>query len=401
MTDRGSILISGAGITGPTLAFWLHRHGWRTTVLERAAGLRASGQNVDVRGAGRQVARLMGLEDRIARAGTGEVGTRFVDRRGRTVAEFPAGTGDSDGATAELEILRGELVRLLAEQTTGTTEYVYGDRITAVQEDDDGVTVSFARARARRFDLVLIAEGMRSRTRELIFGDTVRVRDLGQYTGYGTIPRTADDDRWWRWCIAGRGRAVMLRPDNLGTTRATLSFLAPPAGYEDLDPGGQIEVLRDTFADAGWQSRRILDAFAADPGDFYLQRTAQVYADSWSRGRVALVGDAAHCASPVSGMGTSLSLTGAYVLAGEIATRPDHREAFRSYETLLRPYVARAQKLPPGAPRIANPMTGPGVRLLQAGLRVAASRPARRLGGGAFTPPADGFTVPLYPARVS
>jgi 2-polyprenyl-6-methoxyphenol hydroxylase-like FAD-dependent oxidoreductase len=400
MTDHGSILISGAGITGPALAYWLHRYGWRTTVLERAAGLRASGQNIDVRGAGRQVARLMGLEDAIARAGTGELGTRFVDRAGRTVAEFPAGTGDSDGATAELEILRGELVRLLVEKTTGATEYVYDDQITAVHEDDHGVTVSFARAPARRFDLVLVAEGMRSRTRRLIFGDTVRLRDLGQYTGYGTIPRTPDDDRWWRWCIAGRGRAVMLRPDNLGTTRASLSFLAPPSGYEDLGPADQIEVLRDAFAGAGWQSRRVLDAFAADHGDFYLQRTAQVHAESWSRGRVALVGDAAYCASPISGMGTSLSLTGAYVLAGEIATRGDHREAFRSYEALLRPYVATAQKLPPGAPRIANPMTGPGAAVLRTALRVAGSGPARRLAERFFTPPADEFTVPRYPARV-
>jgi 2-polyprenyl-6-methoxyphenol hydroxylase-like FAD-dependent oxidoreductase len=400
MTDHGSILISGAGVAGPALAYWLHRYGWRTTVLERAPELRASGQNVDVRGAGRQVARLMGLEGEIARAGTGEVGTRFVDRRGRTVAEFPAGTGDSDGATAELEILRGELVRLLVEQTTGTTEYVYGDQITALDEDDDAVTVSFAQAPARRFDLVLIAEGMRSRTRRLLFGDTVRLRDLGQYTGYGTIPRTDGDDQWWRWCIADRGRAVMLRPDNLGTTRATLSFLAPPSEYEDLDAERQIAVLRAAFADAGWESGRILDAFAADSSDFYLQRTAQVYAESWSRGRVALVGDAAYCASPISGMGTSLSLTGAYVLAGEIGTRRDHREAFRSYEALLRPYVAKAQKLPPGAPRVANPMTGLGVRVLEAGLRVAGSGPARKLGSKLFTPPADEFTVPRYPARV-
>ena len=400
MSAHGSVLISGAGITGPALAYWLHRYGWRPTIVERAPALRASGQNVDVRGAGRQVSRLMGLEDRIARAGTGEVGTRFVDRRGRTVAEFPAGTGDSDGATAEREILRGDLVRLLVEQTTGGTEYVFNDQITGVDEDDHGVAVSFAKGPARRFDLVVIAEGIRSRTRRLVFGDTVRLRDLGQYIGYGTIPRTADDDRWWRWCIAGRGRAVMLRPDNVGTTRASLAVLAPPSGCEDLSAHRQVEVLRGAFADVGWQAGRILDGFMADPSDFYLERVAREHAESWSRGRVALVGDAAYCASPISGMGTSLSLTGAYVLAGEIAPRRDHREAFRSYETLMRPYVAKAQKLPPGAPRIANPTTGLGVRALQAGLRVAASRPARQLGSTLFTPPADEFTVPQYPARV-
>lgn len=112
MNDRRSILISGAGIAGVALAYWLERFGMSATVLERAESLRASGQNVDVRGAGRQVVRRMGLEERIARAGTGEVGTRFVDQQGRTIAEFPAGSGDSDGATAELEILRARPCRM-------------------------------------------------------------------------------------------------------------------------------------------------------------------------------------------------------------------------------------------------------------------------------------------------
>jgi 2-polyprenyl-6-methoxyphenol hydroxylase-like FAD-dependent oxidoreductase len=144
MTTRGSILISGAGVCGPTLAYWLRKYGWETTVLERAAALRTAGQNVDVRGAGRLVARRMGIEDQIRQAGTGEVGTRFVDGRGRAIAEFPAGTGDSDGATAELEILRGQLVRLLVELTEDGVEYLYGDHIEGVRQDDAGVTVTGA-----------------------------------------------------------------------------------------------------------------------------------------------------------------------------------------------------------------------------------------------------------------
>lgn len=399
MTTRGSVLISGAGVAGATAAYWLHRYGWDVTVLERAPALRASGQNIDVRGAGRQVARHMGIEQRIARAGTGEAGTRFVDGRGRPIAEFPAGTGDSDGATAELEILRGELVALLAGLTGDSVEYVYGDYITDVAADDEGVTVSLAGAPQRRFDLLVIAEGIRSRTRRLVFGDEVRLRDLGQYTAYGTIPRLPDDDAWWRWHSAPGGRAVTLRPDNVGTTRATLSYMTPPLGHENLDAGRQIEVLRKTFADVGWQTPRILAALTANHDDFYLDRVGQVHAPSWSRGRVALLGDAAYCASPISGMGTSLSLTGAYLLAGELSRHDDPVAGLRSYESVMRPYATKAQKLAPGAPRIANPDSRAGVRALNTALRIAASRPVRALGGRLFTPPADEIVLPAYAGR--
>jgi 2-polyprenyl-6-methoxyphenol hydroxylase-like FAD-dependent oxidoreductase len=188
----------------------------------------------------------------------------------------------------------------------------------------------------------------------------------------------------------------MLRPDNVGTTRASLSFLSERRGYEDLDRARQVRVLRATFADAKWQAARILDAFAQESSDLYMQRTAQVHASFWSLGRVVLVGDAAYCASPISGMGTSLALTGAYVLAGELATRSDHRSAFAAYETLLRPYVDKAQKLPPGAPGIANPVSSLGVHTLHAFLRLAASKPLRAVGSKLFTPPADAFRLPDY-----
>lgn len=398
MTARGSVLISGAGVAGTAAAFWLHRYGWDVTVLERAPALRASGQNVDVRGAGRQVARHMGIEQRIAQAGTGEAGTRFVDERGRAIAEFPAGTGDSDGATAELEILRGDLVALLAGLAADKVEYVYGNHIADVAPDDDGVTVSFADGPQRRFDLLVIAEGIRSRSRRLVFGDEVRLRDLGQYTAYGTIPRQADDDDWWRWHAVPGGRAVMLRPDNVGTTRATLCYMTPPLGHEDLDAGRQIEALRETFADVRWQAPRILDALAENHDDFYLDRVGQVHAPSWSRGRIALLGDAAYCASPISGMGTSLSLTGAYLLAGELSRHSEPDAGLRSYESLMRPYATKGQKLAPGAPRIANPDSRAGVRTLNAALRLAASRPMRALGARLFTPPADDIDLPRYAA---
>ena len=403
------VLISGASIAGPALAFWLNRYGWSTTIVERAPSLRTGGQNVDVRGAGREVGRRMGLEDDIRAATTGEVGTRFLGRGGRTVAEFPAGTSDSGGATAELEILRGDLAALLVSRTSGETEYRFGDRVTGIADGTDGdgatgtappgVVVSFEHGPDERFDLVVAADGIGSSTRRLVFGDEPEIRSLGLETSYATIPRTAADDDWWRWYNAAGGRSITLRPDSHGTIRAAMSFVTERTragvGAERRTVDEQRARLRRIFGDAGWEAHRVLDGFdQAD--DLYFESIGQVRAPRWSSGRVVLLGDAAFCASPVSGMGTSLSITGAYVLAGELAAHVDHRDAFAGYERLMRPYVEQAQQLPPGTPRLANPMTRAGVAAFGLGVRLASTPVLGRIGSRFFAPPADAIDLPDY-----
>lgn len=397
-----TILISGASIAGPALAYWLNARGWDTTVVERFDALRDDGQNIDVRGAGREVARRMGIEDAIRAASTGETGTEFVDSDGTPLASFPAGESDSGGATAELEILRGQLSRIIVDRTRDDTEYVFGDQIVALDDGADGVAVTFAHGPARTFDVVVVAEGLRSRTRALVFPGADVVRELGLYVAYLTIPRTDDDTDRWRWYSAGRGRSVSLRPDNVGTIRASLSFLSDVRGLDELDRDAVVTILRRTFADAGWVAPRVLAALDPphlDPAPLYFDAVGQTRMPSWSSGHVALVGDAAYCSSPVSGMSTSLALTGAYVLAGELASHPPHT-AFARYEAIMRPYVDRAQKLPPGAPRVANPRSRAGVAVMNTVLRIAASRAAERVGGLAsrlFSPPADAIDLPTYP----
>nr|WP_228514596.1 FAD-dependent monooxygenase [Frondihabitans sp. VKM Ac-2883] len=388
-------MISGASIAGPALAYWLAEYGWNVTIVERANELRDGEQNIDVRGAGRTVARRMNLEDAIRGATTGELGTEFVRSDGSAIARFPASTSDTSGATAELEILRGDLARLLVDATPDTVEYVFGNSITAIDDQPDHVRVSFDHGDDRAFDLLVIVDGMNSRTRRLVFGTAPTIRPLGLNTSYLTIPRTSADSDWAKWFNAPGGRTMTLRPDTKGTIRATMSFLSPPGAHDALTPDQQKNLLRDKFAHAGWEAQRILDSLDQKE-DLYFEHIGQVKAPTWASGRVALLGDAAYCASPISGMGTSLALVGAYVLAGEIAAHVDHRDAFRGYERIMRPYVNQAQQLPPGAPRIANPRTRIGIVALNAAAKIGASRAFSAIGGKFFSPPADKIDLPDY-----
>jgi 2-polyprenyl-6-methoxyphenol hydroxylase-like FAD-dependent oxidoreductase len=402
--SRPNVLISGASIAGPALAFWLARYGWDTTIIERAPAFRTGGQNIDLRGAARVVLRRAGLEDAVRRATTGEVGAQFLGDDGRPVAEFPVMKSDTLGPTAEFEILRGDLARILVDAGEGQTEYLYGDRIKALDDTGSEVVVSFEKADERRFDLVIAADGIGSSTRRLVFGNEASILSLGMEMTYFTIPRTDTDTNWWRWYNAPGGLGVTLRPDRHGTTRAVLTSILystststsdTGVGVERRSPEEQKKRLREQFRNVGWEAPRILAALdGAD--DMYFESIGQVRAPRWSRGRVALLGDAAWCASPLSGMGTSLAIVGAYVLAGELAAHVDHRDAFAGYDRLMRPYVDQAQKLPPGVPRIANPRTRMGIAALRLGLRVASSRLASKLANQLFSPPADKIELPDY-----
>ncbi|MEJ2890578.1 FAD-dependent monooxygenase [Actinomycetospora aeridis] len=390
-----SILISGASIAGPAAASWLAAAGWDVTVVERFDHLRDEGQNVDIRGIGREVIRRMGLEDAVRAHHTRETGQAFVDEDGRAYASFPAGTDDTDSSpTAELEILRGQLARLLYDHSANSAEYLFGDQIVDLHDDGQGVDVRFAHGPGRRFDAVVIAEGTRSRTRDLVFPDA-RVDELGLLAAYFTIPRTAADDRQWRIFFGGRGRLVHLRPDNVGTTRAMLSMYTDARGLDRLDRDGIVTVLRATYGDLGWETPRILAAL--DDAPLYVDQIAQVRLPTWHRGRVAVLGDAAWCAGPF-GTGTTSALAGAYVLAGELGATPDDvPAAFARYESILRPQTDRALDF---VPRNGHPRVEWHRRLLRAGLRVAAGPIGGALARiGVFDPslPVDTVELPRYP----
>jgi 2-polyprenyl-6-methoxyphenol hydroxylase-like FAD-dependent oxidoreductase len=356
-------VVSGASIAGLSAAFWLRRTGWDVTVIERAPGFRDGGQNVDVRGVAREVLRRMGLFDAVKAQNTTETATVLVDAAGRVRAELPS--AGPDGATAELEVLRGDFARSILDHLPEGVTVVYGDTIDHVDDGADQITVTTDGGRTLEADLLVIAEGVRSATRDRLFGAEVRRRELGITMVFGTIPRTAGDDDRWRWYTTAGGRQVHLRPDNHGTTRAILSY-ARADDLTGLDRSEALSRVRERYTGAGWETARVLDGFDSS-GDVYIDHLTQIHMDTWRRGRVVLAGDAAWCVTPMGGGGASLALTSGYVLAAYLAAPSAGSSAVSSdaslaeYERWMRPLVDDVQKLPPGFEHFAYPQTRLGL----------------------------------------
>jgi 2-polyprenyl-6-methoxyphenol hydroxylase-like FAD-dependent oxidoreductase len=342
MTSR-TVLISGAGIAGPALAHWLGRHGFRPTVVEVAPGLSAGGNAVDVRG-GTQLSLLarMGVLDDLRRAQTGGTAMRFVAEDGRTLMALPA-----EFAGGDLEVLRGDLAQVLYEHSRDGTEYLFGDRITALTDTARGVDVRFASGTHRTFDLVVAADGVHSAVRALAFGpESGFVRHLGYYVAGWTVPAGQGDLKRGEsllYNVPGRMASVGADHRDPGMARAFVAFASPRLEYDRHDLDQQRAIIRRTYAGLGWQVPRLLAALPDAP-DLYFDAICRVDARPWTRGRIALIGDAA-CGATLGGMGTGTALVAAYVLAGELAEAGgDHTVAYPRYERLLRDFARRCQK---------------------------------------------------------
>ncbi|GLW54504.1 FAD-dependent monooxygenase [Kitasatospora phosalacinea] len=337
------ILISGAGIGGPALAHWLARYGHRPTVVELAPALRAGGQAVDFRGPTHlTVLRRMGLLDDLRERQTGGTPMTFTDLRGRTRLHLPA-----EFAGGEVEIRRGELVRLLHRHSAPGTEYLFGDTVTALRQDADGVDVAFRHGPDRRFDLVVGADGLHSRVRALAFGpERQYVRHLGYYAAtwpfanrLGLPVGTTGANTPGRLAAAG---ADPRDPERAG---AFLLFASPELVLDRHDPAALKALLRARFADLPHPVPQLLATLdeVADR-DLYVDSISRADVPAWSDGRIALLGDAA-CGATIGGMGTGTALVAAYVLAAELARADgDHRAALARYERTVRPYAERCQR---------------------------------------------------------
>ncbi|HTV35031.1 MAG TPA: FAD-binding domain [Xanthobacteraceae bacterium] len=348
-----TVLISGLGVAGPTLAFWLRTAGFQPTLIEQAPAPRSGGYVIDFWGLGYDIAERMGLRDELDRIGYHISEMRIVNERGKRVAGFGTSVFLELTAGRYVTIARSALSRLLVEKIGDGAEMIFGDEIQSLRECEDCVEVELVQQGKRRFDLVVGADGLHSKVRGLVFGPQDRFeRRLGymvaafETTGY----RPRDDDVYVMFGDPGRmvGR-VTLRDDR------TLFLFVFDVGAAELlnlsDFSKRKAILHARFGDNAWECPRILEALdQAD--DLYFDRVSQIKMPKWSQGRIALVGDAAYCVSLMAGQGSALAMTGAYVLAGELAKSSGrHVEAFANYEKVLRPFIEAKQR---GAERFAG-----------------------------------------------
>ena len=343
------LLVSGAGVAGLSVAYWLARYGFKVTVVERAPYLRPGGQAIDVRGeAALEVAERMGVLAAIRERSTKLTGVSIVDSGGKetfrsTERTMTGGRFDSP----DIEILRDHLCQVLYEAVGDRVEYLFDDTITGLDQDETGVDVTFANAAPRRFDLVIGADGLRSTVRRLAFGpDQQFIRYLGTYIAVFAVPNFLGLDHWQVFHQEGDITGGMLVMGKDTKARTYLAFDTPePLDYDYRDIAAQKRLVTEQLAGGAWEFPRLL-AYMQDASDFYFDSTNQICMDDWSRGRIVLLGDAGYSVSPVTGQGTSVAMIGAYVLAGELAAHKQEPLAgLASYENKLREYVLRNQAL--------------------------------------------------------
>jgi 2-polyprenyl-6-methoxyphenol hydroxylase-like FAD-dependent oxidoreductase len=339
MTNK-TVLISGASVAGPALAFWLERFGYRPTVVERAPAPRPGGYAVDFRGASLTVLDRMDLLAEVQAQATGMGSMTYVNEAGKHVAVM-----NSEVLSGELEILRGDLVEILYAATRAKVEYLFDDSIASLRQDETGVDVTFERCGSRRFDLVIGADGLHSNVRRLAFGPEAQyVHDLGYYNSVFTVDNHLGLDHSARFVNAPGKTAGTYSARNNTEAKALFYFASDPLTYDRHDVAAQQRILTDAFAGVGWEVPRLLSGMSNSP-DWYFDSVSQIKMPSYSTGRIALAGDAGYCASPLSGMGTSLAIVGAYMLAGELqAADGDHERAFAAYDERMRGFVAACQK---------------------------------------------------------
>lgn len=404
------VLVSGAGIAGLALALQLVRNNISVTVVERAEAPRPGGQAVDLRGASRVVAERMGLLPAIEPYRLHEEGLAYVDGRGRVFGRMSMAAFDGKGAVAEIEIARGDLadvllaeLRAASEADPGLLDLRFGDRITALTQDEHGAQVAFESARAERFDIVVGADGVHSATRSLAFGAEEQfATNLGGYAAFFTMPTPADvDPGWFAMCFVP-GITFGIRPDlNPATSKAMLTLRVDRDPSLRGDRARQEALIRGLLRDAGWRAPEIVAAMAA-ASDFYFDELVRIDLPGVVNERVVLLGDAGSCGSPMTGMGTATALIGAYLLAERIAEvpagaagGPDAAAALRRYDADIAPFAEAGKKVPGGGIARMVPATRAEAVMSRAMTGVMLSRPMRPLVRRMFAGGTDEPSLPV------
>lgn len=375
------ILICGAGVAGSTLAYWLGRYDFEVVVIERMPREQTAGQGIDIEGPALEIMKLMGILNQIKQKTTGEVGFAVVDEQNHACGVFEA---DGVGLTRSIEIMRGDLTEILCEAANRFTNvtFHFDTTLQSLRQTEKKVIVELESreskmSRTIEVDVVVGADGVRSRTRQLAMGspETLNcLKSVGCFTAFFSIPAGDKDWPYSRLCQFTDRRSICIRPRGkeskissvyLSTFQNDTSSLCKASDSSDRKM--QMEGLAELFAGLGWETSRVIEQMRKTD-NFYSDQLMQVKLDRWSQYRVALVGDAAYAPSPLTGKGTLLAILGGYVLAQELSrNRTDPTTAFTRYEKRLRSYVESAQNIPLGGylPYIVNPQTTWGIWLFR------------------------------------
>ncbi len=353
---RGSVLISGAGIAGPTLAYWLSRRGFRPTLVERAPHFRKGGYMIDFWAVGFDVAERMNLLPRLREVGYSFNRIKFVDERNRVRSEF--------GGAALLRVLgdrfislpRGDLAKAIFDSVAGDTEIIFDDSVTAMREDSSGVEVMFERSPPRRFDLVAGCDGLHSIVRKIVFGPGTRFEKyLGYYAASfltANYPRR-EELVYFSYGAPGRQISRYALRDNM--TAFLFVFEQDRQSGEQLSSKQARHLVKETFAKEAWIEIPEILRRLETCEHFYFDAVSQIHMPQWWNGRTVLVGDAAYCPSLLAAEGAAFAMAGAYILAGELARADgNYAQAFRAYEERFRPFIERKQR---GAENFASSFT--------------------------------------------
>ncbi|KAH8884062.1 FAD/NAD(P)-binding domain-containing protein [Thozetella sp. PMI_491] len=422
MTTPLKVLIVGGGVAGPSLAYWLSRLNTDVTVIERFSQMRANGQQLDLRSHGVPMMKKMGMETAVRAAAVHEPGMQFIDQNGKTKAYFPAiATNTSkQSMTSEFEIMRGDMVRILYGLTENNQKvrHVFGTSVKDLRQDDESdpngkVHVRFSDDREEDFDLVVGADGSGSATRKMILDpDAPDPREsLDAYIGWFTVPaRPGDSDRWTFCHLPGR-RSIGTRRDCADVVRVYMILAGRKPELDAAHRSGNLAEIKNAwtelYRDGGWESKRFMHDLlhAPEADDLYSCRIEQIKLPEggWSKGRIVLLGDSAFSQGP-NGLGASLGMVGAYVLAGEMATLAETNktplaetvvQAAKNYEAKIRPLIKITEGGFPSALAAFFPQSNLGIKVLQTVLGAAAFLRINQWGSPAEK--SEKWALPEYP----
>jgi 2-polyprenyl-6-methoxyphenol hydroxylase-like FAD-dependent oxidoreductase len=343
--ENKNILISGAGIAGTTLAYWLKKFGFNPTIIEISPILREGGYAIDFMGAGYDVAEKMGIIPLLEKVDINVSKVGFVDTNNNEKGSMNYAKIKRLMNNRAFTLLRSDLAKVIYENLNNEVEIIFGDSIGKIEQTKENVVVTFRSGKSRSFDLLVGADGLHSVVRNLTFGSEEQFEKYyGYYTSSFTLENYSPKDRAFLMCnVPGKQAAVYAYSDNKTATFFVFTS-HEKLKYDHHDVKKQKQILKDEFMNMGWKCPEIFSRIDSSP-DFYFDSISQIKMDNWSKGRVTLVGDACDCPSLLSGKGSTLAMTGAYILAGELKlANGNFKTAFAQYENIFKPFINKKQK---------------------------------------------------------